>query len=67
MKLIIGNKNYSSWSLRPWIAMTVAGIPFDGPMAGHAPGMPMHYDLHVWAWRANPAGTFEEWNPHVHC
>ena len=29
LTLIIGNKNYSSWSLRPWIAMTVAGIPFD--------------------------------------
>ena len=29
LKLIIGNKNYSSWSLRPWIAMTVAGIPFE--------------------------------------
>lgn len=29
MKLIIGNKNYSSWSLRPWIAMTMAGIPFE--------------------------------------
>src|SRR5258708_8517432 len=28
-KLIIGNKNYSSWSLRPWIAMKVAGIAFD--------------------------------------
>ena len=27
--LIIGNKNYSSWSLRPWIAMRVAGIGFD--------------------------------------
>jgi glutathione S-transferase len=26
--LIIGDKNYSSWSLRPWIAMTEAGIPF---------------------------------------
>ncbi len=26
--LLIGNKNYSSWSLRPWIAMKVAGIPF---------------------------------------
>lgn len=26
--LIIGNKNYSSWSLRPWLAMTVAGVPF---------------------------------------
>jgi glutathione S-transferase len=26
--LIIGNKNYSSWSFRPWIAMKVLGIPF---------------------------------------
>lgn len=29
MKLIIGNKNYSSWSFRPWIAMKVAGIAFE--------------------------------------
>ena len=27
--LIIGNKNYSSWSLRPWLAMKVGGIAFD--------------------------------------
>lgn len=27
--LTIGNKNYSSWSFRPWIALKVAGIPFD--------------------------------------
>jgi glutathione S-transferase len=26
--LIIGNKNYSSWSLRPWLLMKQAGIPF---------------------------------------
>ncbi len=29
LKLIIGNKNYSSWSLRPWIAMKVVGFVFD--------------------------------------
>lgn len=29
MKLIIGNKNYSSWSLRPWLLLKHAGIPFD--------------------------------------
>ena len=29
LKLIIGNKNYSSWSFRPWIGMKVAGIPFE--------------------------------------
>jgi glutathione S-transferase len=29
MLLVIGNKNYSSWSLRPWIAMKVLGLAFD--------------------------------------
>jgi len=27
--LITANRNYSSWSLRPWVLMTVLGIPFD--------------------------------------
>jgi glutathione S-transferase len=27
--LVIGNKNYSSWSMRPWLAMKQAGIVFD--------------------------------------
>ena len=30
--LFIGNKNYSSWSMRPWVLMTQAGIPFDEVM-----------------------------------
>ncbi len=29
LRLLIGNKNYSSWSFRPWIAMKTAGIPFE--------------------------------------
>ena len=29
LTLVIGNKNYSSWSLRPWLAMSMAGIAFD--------------------------------------
>ena len=29
LRLVIGNKNYSSWSLRPWLAMRVAGLAFD--------------------------------------
>jgi glutathione S-transferase len=28
LTLVIANKNYSSWSLRPWLAMRQAGIPF---------------------------------------
>jgi len=29
LTLIIGNKNYSSWSFRPWVALKVAGIAFE--------------------------------------
>lgn len=28
LTLYVGNKNYSSWSFRPWIAMEAAGVPF---------------------------------------
>jgi len=28
-RLVIGNKNWSSWSLRPWLAMRHFGLPFD--------------------------------------
>lgn len=42
-------------------------LPFDGPMPGHIPGMPPHYDLHVWVWQPNPDGIFAMWNPSVTC
>ena len=29
MKLVIGNKNYSSWSLRGWLACKQSGLPFE--------------------------------------
>ena len=32
MQLYIGNKNYSSWSMRPWVLMRQAGIAFDEVM-----------------------------------
>jgi glutathione S-transferase len=32
MQLYIGNKNYSSWSMRPWVAMRQFGIPFEEAM-----------------------------------
>ncbi len=28
-QLVIGNKNLSSWSLRPWLALTKSGLPFE--------------------------------------
>ena len=33
IKLYIGNKNYSSWSMRPWVLLKQAGIPFEEVMA----------------------------------
>ena len=43
MKLYIANKNYSSWSLRPWVLMRTLGISFEEtlkpfPMGGGATG-----------------------------
>ena len=29
LKLVIGNKNYSSWSMRPWVLLKQAEIPFE--------------------------------------
>lgn len=46
---------------------SVFGQAFDGPMPGHEPGMPWHYDLHVWAWSTNPDGVFAPFNPRVSC
>lgn len=43
------------------------GRPFEGPMPGHTPTMEAHYDLHVWLFRKNPRGIFEQWNPRVSC
>jgi len=48
-------------------APTLLGRTFDGPMPGHEPGMPWHYDLHVWAWQPNPAGDFAHFNPRLSC
>jgi glutathione S-transferase len=32
MKLVIGNKNWSTWSLRPWLVLKRASIPFEEAM-----------------------------------
>jgi glutathione S-transferase len=33
MKLVIGNKNYSSWSMRPWVLARHFGLPFEEVVA----------------------------------
>lgn len=59
-----GDQDLATDSDRPFLFGTV---PFDGPMPGHEPGMPVHYDLHVWLYEHNPAGMFATWNPAVSC
>ena len=72
---------YPDGSIRPWVSPdkwpdthTVVnphpelfGQKFDGPMAGHSPTMPWHWDLHVWAWQPNPSGMFAQFNPRLSC
>ena len=43
------------------------GQAFNGPMPGHNPTMPIHYDLHVWLEADNPMGVFAQWNPTIAC
>jgi hypothetical protein len=30
-------------------------------------GLPAFYELHLWLWKPNPAGMFDDWNPRVSC
>lgn len=43
------------------------GQSFARVEAGNRYGLPDFYELHVWHERANPNGTFNDWNPDVHC
>ena len=40
---------------------------FDGPMEGHGPDAPPHFDLHVWVWEENPQGMFGGFNSALSC
>ncbi len=57
------DQNVTTTADRP----SLFGQPFNGPMPGHHPGMPVHYDLHVWLWQDNPMGMFALFNPTVTC
>lgn len=74
-------QNNSTNQVTPWLESTpwgtgytlltprpsVFGESFEGPMPGHDPGMPWHYDKHVWVWETNPTGMFSQWNPSISC
>lgn len=43
------------------------GQPFRGPLPSRFAGQKVHYSLHLWLWKDNPAGRFEPFNPSVVC
>jgi glutathione S-transferase len=55
LTLYIGNKNYSSWSMRPWVLLKQAGIPFTERMV-RFDGFDADSDFKQTILRVNPAG-----------
>ena len=51
MKLYIGNKNYSSWSLRGWLVTKLSGEAFEEvpvQLTGHTPNPANLFYLRIW-------------------
>ena len=55
LTLYIGNKNYSSWSMRPWVLLRQAGIPFEEKMV-RFDGFDADSAFHAEVLKVNPAG-----------
>jgi hypothetical protein len=54
----------------PWVKPSppnLFGRDFNFTDAPNRYGLPAFYSLHAWIWQENPMGTFEMWNPSVHC
>jgi hypothetical protein len=54
----------------PWVQPSppnLFGHDFNFTDAPNRYGLPPFYSLHAWIWQENPMGTFEMWNPSVHC
>lgn len=43
------------------------GRPFHLTRDGNRYGLPAFYQLHVWLWKRNPNGLFNDRNPTVRC
>lgn len=55
-----------------WDAANGAPPALEGNLLNYIPspnryGLPAIYEIHVWAWQANPMGTMADWNTHVTC
>ncbi len=55
-----------------WDAANGPGAALEGHLLHYSGspnryGLPGFYQIHVWAWKRNPRGTFSDWNPNVSC
>jgi hypothetical protein len=55
------------WNTNHQTPPVLMGQLFNYVGAPNRYGLPAFYELHVWAWKSNPAGMFADWNPRVSC
>jgi hypothetical protein len=58
---------YDAWHAVNTAPPILMGQHFNYAGSPNRYGLPAYYQLHVWAWRHNPKGTFTNWNPRVSC
>jgi hypothetical protein len=57
----------AAWDAEHGSAPSLFGHQFAPIAEGNRYGIPAFYELHVWLWKANPRGMFQDWNPRVSC
>ncbi len=57
----------AAWDAKHKTPPSLFGHRFVSVAAGNRYGLPAFYELHTWSWKANPMGTFMNYNPKVSC
>jgi hypothetical protein len=57
----------AAWDAKHASRPSLFGHEFAPIAAGNRYGIPAFYELHVWLWKHNPRGMFQDWNPRVSC
>lgn len=57
----------ATWDALHPEAPVLFGHPLHLVRAGNRYGLPAFYELHVWLWKHNSNGLFNDWNPAVRC
>jgi hypothetical protein len=56
-----------AWNAEHASPPSLFGHEFEPIAEGNRYGIPAFYELHVWLWKHNPRGMFQDWNPRVSC